>query len=119
MPPPWGLGSTEPVSRWSLQQPRDEGDADQEPIGDLFQGALTAPDRIEDPLSEILGIGCHMDIGSSVYDYGLASRTGNANRLWQTDVGINWWMTQYLKMVLDWNHEEFNNPVTYNTQKYS
>ena len=27
-------------------------------------------------------------------------------------------MTQYVKMFLDWNHAEFNNPVTYNTGKY-
>ncbi len=59
-----------------------------------------------------------MDIGSSVYDFGLASTTGNANRLWMTDIGINWHMTQYLKMYFDWNHAEFNNPVTYATHKY-
>jgi hypothetical protein len=27
-------------------------------------------------------------------------------------------MTQYLKMVFDWNHAEFNNPVTYARGKY-
>ena len=42
-----------------LQQPGDEGDADQEPTSDLAQRALAALDRIEDPLSEILRIGCH------------------------------------------------------------
>ena len=41
------------------QQPSDEGNADQEPTSDLAQGALTALDRFEDPLSEILRIGCH------------------------------------------------------------
>ncbi len=61
----------------------------------------------------------YMDVGSSVYDFGLASRDGNANRLWQTDVGVNWWMTQYLKMVLDWNHVEFNNEVSYNIHRYT
>jgi phosphate-selective porin OprO and OprP len=55
----------------------------------------------------------YMDIGSSIYDYGLASTTGNANRLWMTDIGVNWHMTQYVKMYFDWNHAEFNNPVTY------
>ena len=42
-----------------LQQPSDEGDADEEPLGDLFHGRAPAPNRIDDPLSEILGIGCH------------------------------------------------------------
>ena len=67
---------------------------------------------------EVFGRYGHLDIGDSVYSYGLASTTGNANRVWQTDVGINWWMTQYFKMVLDWNHQEFNNPVTYAPGKY-
>ncbi|MGP0068425.1 MAG: porin [Isosphaeraceae bacterium] len=60
----------------------------------------------------------YLDIGSSVYNYGLANTVGNANRVWQSDVGINWWMTQYLKMVFDWNHQEFNNPIMYAPGKY-
>lgn len=32
-----------------------------------------------------------------------------------TDIGLTWHMTQYVKMFFDWNHAEFNNPVTYNT----
>ena len=31
-----------------------------------------------------------------------------------TDVGLTWHMNQYVKMFLDWNHDEFNNGVTYN-----
>lgn len=60
----------------------------------------------------------YMDIGSSVYDYGLAGRVGNANRLWMIDVGLNWYMTQYVKMYFDWSHTEFNNPVSYNAHRY-
>jgi phosphate-selective porin OprO/OprP len=58
-------------------------------------------------------------VGSLAGGRGSADAHGSANRLWMTDVGINWWMTQYLKMVFDWNHAEFHNPVTYNvvTQK--
>ena len=54
-----GLGFERAGAAVELQQPRDEGDADQEPTSDLAQRALTALDRIEDPLSEILRIGCH------------------------------------------------------------
>ena len=32
-----------------------------------------------------------------------------------TDLGLNWYRTQYVKMVFDWNHAALNNPVTYNT----
>ncbi len=67
---------------------------------------------------EIFGRYNSMDIGSSIYSFGLADPRGNANRLWMTDLGINWYMTQYLKMVFDWNHAEFNNPVTYAPGKF-
>lgn len=60
----------------------------------------------------------YMDIGSNVYSFGLADTRGNANRLWMTDLGLTWHMTQYLKMVFDWNHAEFNNPVAYAPGKY-
>jgi phosphate-selective porin OprO/OprP len=67
---------------------------------------------------EVFGRYNYMDIGSSIYSFGLADTTGDANRLWMSDLGINWYMTQYVKMVLDWNHAEFNNPVTYSRGKY-
>jgi phosphate-selective porin OprO/OprP len=60
----------------------------------------------------------YMDIGSSVYSFGLADTRGNANRLWMTDLGINWHITQYVKMVFDWNHADFNNPVIFAPGKY-
>jgi phosphate-selective porin OprO and OprP len=56
----------------------------------------------------------YMDIGSQIFSNGLASTAGNANRLWMTDIGLTWHMTQYIKMFFDWNHVEFNNPATYN-----
>ena len=54
-----GLGRNRAGAAVALQQPRDEGDTDQEPFRDLADGSLTAQDRIDDPLSEIGGIGCH------------------------------------------------------------
>ena len=66
---------------------------------------------------EIFGRYGYPDIGSSVYDYGLASTTGNADRAWQNDIRVNSWMTQYFKIVFDRNHVEFNNPVTYASGK--
>jgi phosphate-selective porin OprO/OprP len=38
--------------------------------------------------------------------------------LWMSDVGLTWHMTQYVKMFFDWNHVEYNNPVTLNTQNH-
>ena len=56
---PMGLGLERAGVAVGSQEPRHERDADQEPASDLAQRALTALDRIEDPLSEILRIGCH------------------------------------------------------------
>ena len=61
----------------------------------------------------------YLDIGNQVFTNGLA----DPNRLGQprcrmTDVGFNWHMTQYVKMFFDWNHAEFNNPVTFAKGKY-
>ena len=58
-PPPWGLGSTEPVVRWSCNSRVTKETLTRNRCGDLAQGPVTAQDRIDDPLSEILGIGCH------------------------------------------------------------
>jgi phosphate-selective porin OprO and OprP len=62
---------------------------------------------------EIVGRYQYMDIGQQVFSGGMADPNNNANRLFMTDVGLNWHMTQYVKWYLDWNHAEFNNPVLY------
>jgi phosphate-selective porin OprO and OprP len=67
---------------------------------------------------EVFGRYNYIYIGSSVYSFGLADTSGNANRVSMIDLGINWHMTQYVKMVFDWNYAEFNNPVTYAAGKY-
>jgi phosphate-selective porin OprO/OprP len=59
----------------------------------------------------------YMDIGNQIFTGGIASPNGNANRLSIVDVGCNWYMTQWTKLVFDWNHADFNKPVTYNTGK--
>jgi phosphate-selective porin OprO and OprP len=67
---------------------------------------------------EIFGRYNYLDIGNQIFTNGIASNDGSANRLWMTDVGITWHMTQYVKTFFDWNHVEYNNPVTINTQNH-
>ena len=64
---------------------------------------------------ELFGRINYLDIGNQVFTNGIASSDGSANRVWMTDLGVTWHMTQYIKMFFDWNHAEFNNGVTYNT----
>jgi len=64
---------------------------------------------------EVFGRYDYLDIGSNIFSNGIASAAGSANRLWMTDVGLTWHMTQYVKMFFDWNHVEYNNFVNLNT----
>ncbi len=55
----------------------------------------------------------YLNISKNVFTDKLADPTLWANSLWMTDVGLNWHATQYVKVMFDWNHAEFNQPVTY------
>jgi len=55
----------------------------------------------------------YLSISKNVFTDKLADPNLWANSLWMTDVGLNWHLTQYVKMMFDWNHAEFNQPVTY------
>jgi phosphate-selective porin OprO/OprP len=55
----------------------------------------------------------YMDVNSQVFSAGFADPNLWANRLYQTDVGVNWHLTQYVKMYFDWIHDEFNQPVIF------
>jgi phosphate-selective porin OprO/OprP len=54
-----------------------------------------------------------LDIGKQVFTQGFADPNQWANRVWQTWVGVNWHMTQYMKVYFGWNHAEFNQPVIF------
>jgi len=66
---------------------------------------------------EVFGRFDFMDVGNQIYTGGIADPIGNSNRLWMTDTGLTWHITQYIKMFFDWNHVEFNDRVLYNTHK--
>lgn len=35
------------------------------------------------------------------------------NRVWSTNLGVNWYLTKYVKAFFDWQHNEFGSPVFY------
>jgi phosphate-selective porin OprO and OprP len=55
----------------------------------------------------------YLQIGSQIFTSGFADQNLWANRLFQTDLGVNWHLTQYVKMYFDWIHDEFNQPVLF------
>jgi phosphate-selective porin OprO and OprP len=55
----------------------------------------------------------YMNVGNQVFSAGLADPNNWANALYQTHTGVNWHLTQYVKLYFDWNHAEFNQPVLF------
>jgi phosphate-selective porin OprO and OprP len=55
----------------------------------------------------------YLDYSNEVFTRGLADPNLWANRAFQTWVGVNWHLTQYIKMYFGWNHSEFNQPVLF------
>jgi phosphate-selective porin OprO/OprP len=62
---------------------------------------------------ELVGRVEYMDIGNQVFTAGLSDPNNWANRMWITDAGFNWHLTQYLKLYFDWQHAEFNQPILF------
>ena len=62
---------------------------------------------------ELTGRYDYLNISKNVFTDKFADPNLWANSLFMTDIGMNWHLTQYVKMMFDWNHAEFNQPVTY------
>lgn len=54
-----------------------------------------------------------LDYGDQVFTAGLADPNNWTNRVWLTDLGVNWYWTQYLKVWMGWEHVEFGDPVLF------
>jgi phosphate-selective porin OprO/OprP len=54
-----------------------------------------------------------LELGNEVFAAGLADDRLWANRAWATDIGFNWYLNNYVKIYLDWQHSAFNQPVTF------
>lgn len=62
---------------------------------------------------EMTGRYNYLDIGDQVFTSGLANQAIWTNRIGLIDVGMNWYPTQYLKMMFTWEHANFGSPVQY------
>ncbi len=52
-----------------------------------------------------------LDLGSQIFTAGLADPNLWSNHALTIDVGTNWYLNEYTKIVLAWEHAEFGNPV--------
>jgi len=62
---------------------------------------------------ELAGRYAYLDVGNDVFTNGLADPSLWSNRVGVLDAGVNWHMNQYVKVMLDWQHSEFGNPVLF------
>lgn len=69
-------------------------------------GELTGPGAVE-VHSRI----STLDLGRNIYNGGLADPNLWANHAYAVDTGFNWYLNQYTKIYLDWQHAGFNTPV--------
>jgi phosphate-selective porin OprO/OprP len=51
-------------------------------------------------------------LGNSVFANGLANPALFANSVNATDIGVNWYLNEYIKIVFDWQHAWFNQGVS-------
>jgi phosphate-selective porin OprO and OprP len=54
-----------------------------------------------------------LTMGDEVFTGGLADPNIWTNRVQAFDLGLNWYMNEYLKIYLDWQHSEFGSPALY------
>lgn len=54
-----------------------------------------------------------LTMGDQVFTGGLADPNLWTNRVETIDLGVNWYMNEYVKIYLDWQHAEFGSAVLY------
>jgi phosphate-selective porin OprO and OprP len=62
---------------------------------------------------ELVGRYSMLDLGSKLFTAGLADPNLWANRVYNIDVGVNWYLTRTIKMYFGWEHDVFNQPVLF------
>jgi phosphate-selective porin OprO/OprP len=65
---------------------------------------------------ELAGRIGELRLGKEVFDAGLADSTIWSNRATTTELGLNWYWNEYVKVYMFWLHGEFGNPVQYRTE---
>jgi phosphate-selective porin OprO/OprP len=68
---------------------------------------ITGPGAVE-----IFGRYSVLNIGHNVFTAGLADPNLWTDHAYAIDTGINWYLNEYTKIYMDWQHSVFGNPVT-------
>jgi phosphate-selective porin OprO/OprP len=68
---------------------------------------------------EVFARYCTFDIANNIFSSGFADPNLWTNHAWTTDIGLNWYLTFYTRIYLDWQHAEFGNPVAVAPGRFS
>ncbi len=60
---------------------------------------------------EVVARVTELDLGDSVFDAGFADQRLWSDSALQTEVGLNWYWNEYLKVYMFWLHADFGDPV--------
>ena len=66
---------------------------------------------------EVVGRYSTLKLGDSVFSSGLADRGDWTRQAGMTDLGLNWYLTKYLKVYAFWQHIAYDTPVLINPNK--
>ncbi|WP_437205563.1 porin [Planctomicrobium sp. SH664] len=55
----------------------------------------------------------NLSIGRELFDGGLADPNLWTNKVFTTDLGLNWHLNKFVKIYFDWQHCDYGNPVYY------
>jgi len=89
---------------------------------EVTRRTVVRPLRPFDPVTGQYGPGAielfarysYLHLGQAIFDANLARREDWSNNARVTDVGLNWYPNEYLKLYLDWQHAMFGSPVLWN-----
>ena len=52
-------------------------------------------------------------LGSQIFTAGLVDQNNWTNQVSSVDVGVNWYLTRFIKVYMGWEHDMFAQPVTF------
>ena len=71
------------------------------------------PGKVGPGAIELIARYNYLNIGNNIFTAGLADPSQWTNQLFTTDLGVNWYWTQYIKVYMGWRHAGFGNPVSF------
>ena len=66
---------------------------------------------------EVFGRYSALSLGETVFTGGFADPNAWTRNIDMTDVGLNWYLTKYIKIYFDWQHSMYGSPVLLNPSK--